>query len=287
MHTDKDLLWTKNVKRDKGHAWAYMEFKEGDAFYLNFSKKFKASAYKAKPGQAILLFQTINKQIGNISKGTYLTHIVTPIDEIITEEANSNHPFKRMVGVLSHCHTPINKPISYNFHKPNRGALCSIDLIEKIGTDISITEKQSFFWSLFSFRNHEVTKLLKYVEELSKNPTYDDEFEEGEVSYLIKKHKFFERNKKLIENAKSLAKQEDRLFCEVCSFDFSKHYPTLGDNFIECHHKLPIASGGIRKSKIKDIALVCSNCHRMLHRKLNGKFLSTDELKEIIMQRYI
>jgi putative restriction endonuclease len=37
---------------------------------------------------------------------------------------------------------------------------------------------------------------------------------------------------------------------------------------IECHHSIPISQmDDNQKTKIQDIIMVCSNCHRMLHRK--------------------
>jgi len=42
----------------------------------------------------------------------------------------------------------------------------------------------------------------------------------------------------------------------------------LGRGFIQAHHTIPVSE--LRKeskTKVRDIALVCSNCHRMLHRR--------------------
>ena len=42
----------------------------------------------------------------------------------------------------------------------------------------------------------------------------------------------------------------------------------------------PIAKGGVRETKLDDLMLVCANCHRVLHRKFDGQYLSPQELKE-------
>lgn len=58
-----------------------------------------------------------------------------------------------------------------------------------------------------------------------------------------------------------------RLACEVCGFDFSQFYGAVGHGFTEIHHRLPLrAAAGKRRTRLKDLAVVCSNCHRMLHR---------------------
>ena len=58
---------------------------------------------------------------------------------------------------------------------------------------------------------------------------------------------------------------------------FLKLMENWGENFIEGHHKNPLCErNGQENTKIDDIALVCSNCHRMLHRKDN---MSIESLK--------
>jgi putative restriction endonuclease len=69
--------------------------------------------------------------------------------------------------------------------------------------------------------------------------------------------------------AKALFKtKHGRLFCEACKFDFEKKYGSIGNGFIEVHHTIPVSElkrGA--KTRIADLALVCSNCHRILHRR--------------------
>lgn len=57
------------------------------------------------------------------------------------------------------------------------------------------------------------------------------------------------------------------VFCENCEFDFARFYPKLGDGFIEVHHKKQLASlMPNEKTFVSDLMLLCSNCHRMVHR---------------------
>jgi 5-methylcytosine-specific restriction protein A len=56
-----------------------------------------------------------------------------------------------------------------------------------------------------------------------------------------------------------------RLECEVCGFDFFETYGERGNGFAECHHKLAL-SHGTRSTYLRDLAVVCANCHRMFHR---------------------
>ncbi|MFA8299485.1 MAG: HNH endonuclease [Hyphomicrobiales bacterium] len=71
------------------------------------------------------------------------------------------------------------------------------------------------------------------------------------------------------------------MHCEVCGFSFEEHYGSMGHGYIEAHHKLPFTDNDFYgETKMDDLVLVCSNCHRMLHR---GDIpLSVSELKELV-----
>lgn len=64
-------------------------------------------------------------------------------------------------------------------------------------------------------------------------------------------------------------KLEKGYTCEACGMSFANRYPGLGDEFIECHHKVPYANltaGESRKLNLDDFMVLCSNCHKMIHR---------------------
>ena len=83
------------------------------------------------------------------------------------------------------------------------------------------------------------------------------------VQHLIR-----ERNRALIERKKRLVLQTThRLACEVCGFDFRECYSSLGDGFCEVHHRLPLSDAASEvKTRLEDLAVLCPNCHRMIHR---------------------
>jgi hypothetical protein len=91
-----------------------------------------------------------------------------------------------------------------------------------------------------------------------------------------------ERNRSLVVRLKEarLNKHSGRLPCDVCGFDFSQTYGPIGDGFAEAHHCEPLggAPAAGRTTDLADLALVCSNCHSMLHRGPN--FPSVAELRE-------
>jgi len=70
--------------------------------------------------------------------------------------------------------------------------------------------------------------------------------------------------------------------CSVCNFDFKEFYGSIGDNFIEIHHIVPLSEIGREYvlDPIKDLIPVCPNCHAMIHRTWPA--LSVEQLREYI-----
>jgi len=91
-----------------------------------------------------------------------------------------------------------------------------------------------------------------------------------------------QRNQKVVKLAKERAWQRDNtLPCEACGFSFAETYGPVGERLIEAHHRRPIATvKGGHLTKVEDIALVCANCHRMLHR--GGESITVEALREIL-----
>lgn len=115
-------------------------------------------------------------------------------------------------------------------------------------------------------------------------PEEDDEasFPEGKEVYKL--HRMRERNVKVVNLAKKRKLQTNPLLpCEICGFSFVKVYGELGKDFIEAHHAIPLSSIGESETRIEDIVLVCSNCHKMLHRR--RPWLSISELKNLVVSK--
>jgi Mrr N-terminal domain/HNH endonuclease len=77
-----------------------------------------------------------------------------------------------------------------------------------------------------------------------------------------------ERNRKIVQTKKrEVLNQTGKMRCEVCGFDFYEVYGSLGKNFCEVHHKIPISASEIEtETRLEDLAIICSNCHRIIHR---------------------
>jgi hypothetical protein len=77
-----------------------------------------------------------------------------------------------------------------------------------------------------------------------------------------------ERNRRLREGKVEQVTRDGRpLQCEVCRFDFEESYGALGEGYCEVHHLTPLAKTSTSgRTRLEDLAIVCSNCHRMIHR---------------------
>ena len=78
-------------------------------------------------------------------------------------------------------------------------------------------------------------------------------------------HKRIERNASLSREVK----KRKGYVCQICNANFEKIYGELGKEYIEAHHLKPIASlkgAKVALDPVKDFAVLCSNCHRMIHR---------------------
>lgn len=104
---------------------------------------------------------------------------------------------------------------------------------------------------------------------------------EGKVIYV--QHRRRERNSRIIKQAIERAQDlYGTLACEICTFDFAKRYGKEGEGYIEGHHKRALKSYDEEgeDTHVDDIALVCSNCHRIIHRRMPWK--TVEEMKAIV-----
>ncbi|WP_018351635.1 HNH endonuclease [Longispora albida] len=132
-------------------------------------------------------------------------------------------------------------------------------------------------------------KALKAIlrsEETAEHPAVTDpdldghSAEEGQL--LLRQHLRRERNPRLKVKKLAEARRKGQVIaCEVCGFDFKQVYGDHGHEYIECHHRTPLSVTGQVTTKLADLALICSNCHRMIHRKADN-WLTIDQLKDIV-----
>jgi 5-methylcytosine-specific restriction enzyme A len=79
-------------------------------------------------------------------------------------------------------------------------------------------------------------------------------------------HRKIERNRTASKNAKKF----HGTACQACDLQFVERYGPIGEGFIEAHHLKAIGSLEeglpVRYDIAADFAVLCANCHRMIHR---------------------
>ena len=145
-------------------------------------------------------------------------------------------------------------------------------------------------WTEFSERPDRLKLIASAIREaaaaLPHQADNDDDIAEAlEGRLLTSMHRTRERNRELIRKKReAVLRETGRLACEACGFDFNATYGAHGTGFIEVHHVLPLHTlkPGSR-TRLQDLAVLCANCHRMVHAK--SKWLSLLELKELLAER--
>ena len=124
--------------------------------------------------------------------------------------------------------------------------------------------------------------LDEYVSD--KNDEEDNKNESLTETRRIGLHRLSERSS---TNSRKVKKKLGYT-CQVCDFNFKNIYGDISLNkkkeeLIEAHHKIPIHTlpeNETLEFKIEDFAVLCSNCHRMAHKRKEPDTI--EELKEFI-----
>ncbi|TQR14049.1 hypothetical protein FG382_09595 [Psychrobacillus lasiicapitis] len=114
----------------------------------------------------------------------------------------------------------------------------------------------------------------------------DSDLEEKEYYTVHKEGKALEYYMKKYErNPKNRIKAIEihGLNCFGCGFNFEEKYGHWGKDFIEIHHINPLNTleEEVEINPVTDLVPLCSNCHRMVHRK-KDEVLSIERLRELI-----
>ncbi|WP_275975390.1 HNH endonuclease [Chromobacterium sp. IRSSSOUMB001] len=136
----------------------------------------------------------------------------------------------------------------------------------------NVSETDRVVWSEFG-TSPEATKSLAniiragIVESEASEPVQEDiEFIEGRV--VTELHTRREREPKLRKRLLSSRCASGKLFCEMCGTPPLSANPELREAHFEVHHVVPLSSIGLRTTRLSDLALLCANCHRLLHRAI-------------------
>ena len=155
----------------------------------------------------------------------------------------------------------------------------------------NVSENDRRIWSELGAQRREVEDLAELIrksvslEEIWENGTNwdeDEEFFEGRLLTVL--HKKRERDRNIRPKLLALRSKRGALVCDMCHRQANTSDASFEDAPFEAHHLLPMSMALERKTLLKDMALLCANCHRLLHRaiSLNKRWLTIDDVRTII-----
>jgi len=153
----------------------------------------------------------------------------------------------------------INNDVNYSI----RSGVCA-------STNPKIVDLVNKYLSKFKYQNYE-------------SQQEDVEGEDNLVNKKMIVHKKFERDIRFVNKFKKLYSYINN--CEGCNKDYYKIYKFISDKvFYELHHIQPLKNAKQFQEKIilsrKNVALLCPNCHRAIHRYMNEKKQETISIKK-------
>ncbi|NWC78223.1 HNH endonuclease [Pseudomonas sp. P7759] len=122
-------------------------------------------------------------------------------------------------------------------------------------------------------------QIVRFLELEAVDEFWVQDAEEGKLLTVL--HRIRERKRSLVEaKKKDMQRRYGQLRCEACDFNFSEHYGPGAQGIIDVHHIKPVHT--LRpgeKTKLSDLALVCANCHRVIHSR--KKWLTVQQVRAL------
>jgi 5-methylcytosine-specific restriction protein A len=113
----------------------------------------------------------------------------------------------------------------------------------------------------------------------------DDGSEEGKIAFRT--HRRRERARGLRKKAlKNARRNGNCLRCEACGQTERSALGMAAEAEFEVHHRIPLAESGSSpvKTRLKDLAVVCASCHRLVHAlmRVQAIHVPIDRLAELL-----
>jgi 5-methylcytosine-specific restriction protein A len=174
-------------------------------------------------------------------------------------------------------------PTSVNFKLQN---------IKQVATGKGLenfSKMDKLVWDEYGNNKELVKELAIKIKEgikIFENENDDEEtleiFNEGRIITAL--HKRRERNPSLRDKKIKQLEKQNKIYCEICNTKPYINKNNLMYSIFECHHIHLLSDTNEVVTKLDDIAFLCSNCHKMLHRiiAIEKKWFSVDEIKKYI-----
>lgn len=155
----------------------------------------------------------------------------------------------------------------------------------------NVSETDRLVWAEFGGQRDKVKQLgdlirtgIKLSESMQGADEDDDDEEFFEGRVITRLHKKRERNRKVRKRLLASRSKNGRLTCDMCGGHSRATDPGLEDATFEAHHRLPVSVAKERITRLLDLALLCANCHRLLHRAISStkRWVDIDEGRTLL-----
>jgi 5-methylcytosine-specific restriction protein A len=187
-----------------------------------------------------------------------------------------------------HLHSAKNE----RFRNPD-GVAFKLQNIRQVATGAGLGNVSSMdrqVWAEFGPQPQRVTELVKALtasdlfDEISEADVLalDDDAVFAEGRLLTALHCKRERHPRL--RREFLKRRAHSLHCDACGDGPKVGSEALRDAGFEAHHRVPLASGGVRSTRLADLALLCATCHRLIHRAISRerRWVQIQELQALL-----
>lgn len=144
-------------------------------------------------------------------------------------------------------------------------------------------------WKHFESRPAKVKEVAQLIRTLAAEAPLDFSLDDADVEFpegivITTIHRRRERNRKLRKALLQNRRELGVLACDSCGITNTNTSKSLEDAIFEAHHLRPLSEVGKTKTRLPDVALLCANCHRSIHRLIasTGRWPSVLDLRTAI-----
>jgi 5-methylcytosine-specific restriction protein A len=139
---------------------------------------------------------------------------------------------------------------------------------------LTTTETDRATWAEFNGRWSEaiteaarIRANLETLDFLEESEKTEEDPGESEGDLGTRMHRRRERARGLRKKVIEKARQTGRISCEACQRHERTRIGTIAEAEFEVHHRTPLSACGTekRRTKVSDLAIMCANCHRLIH----------------------
>ncbi|MGH7380875.1 MAG: HNH endonuclease [Candidatus Methylomirabilales bacterium] len=155
----------------------------------------------------------------------------------------------------------------------------------------NVSEMDRRVWAELGARSDRVRHLAELIRNgvslaasLHEARDGDEDYEFAEGRILTEIHKRRERAPDVRKRLLASRRRTGRLVCDMCRSCSTSGDRKFEDATFEAHHVIPVSMTMERKTRLKDTALLCANCHRLIHRAISveKRWLSISEGRQIV-----